>query len=181
MTSKNELVLSRPEAQNSEIAMGLGMLQMARERTLRTVESLHPGSLDVLVNGHTIGSLLYHIAVVEVDWLYSEVLQQELPAWCSAYFPIEHRTSDDNLSHVLGEPLSRHLERLKRVRQDLLDTYQQMTLEDFGTLRKLSHYDVSPEWVLFHLLHHESLHFGQIQTLIRVAGLREGTFRYLTS
>lgn len=181
MTLKNELALSRPSAHTPEIAMGLGMLQMARERTLRTVESLHPGSLDVLVNGHTIGSLLYHIALVELDWLYVEVKQEELPDWCTTLFPIEHRNSDENLSQVLGDSLSKHHERLSRVRQELLQTYQNMTAEDFAKPRKLSHYDVTPEWVLSHLMHHESLHFGQIQTLIRVAGLRDTEFRYLMS
>jgi uncharacterized damage-inducible protein DinB len=44
-----------------------------------------------------------------------------------------------------------------------------MDYADFRRLRHLPKYDVSPEWVLHHLLQHEAEHRGQINLLKRKA------------
>jgi uncharacterized damage-inducible protein DinB len=55
------------------------------------------------------------------------------------------------------------------VRGLVLEVYQQMTLEDFRRVRSLPNYDVTPEWVLHHLMQHEAEHRGQIGTLRAMA------------
>ncbi len=37
-----------------------------------------------------------------------------------------------------------------------------MTLEDYRRPRALDEYDVTPEWVLFHLRDHETMHRGEL-------------------
>ena len=60
---------------------------------------------------------------------------------------------------------SEHVTRLDKTRQFLLDTFKSMTLEDYGRLRDLPDYDVSPEWVLHHVAQHEDEHRGEITTI----------------
>ncbi len=55
--------------------------------------------------------------------------------------------------------------RLKTVRARLLQVFQGMSLPDFRRARQLPEYDVTPEWVLHHLMQHEAEHRGQIGTL----------------
>ena len=47
----------------------------------------------------------------------------------------------------------------------LLDGYQRMTLPEFRRVRSFADYDVTPEWVLHHMLQHEAEHRGQIGSL----------------
>jgi uncharacterized damage-inducible protein DinB len=49
-----------------------------------------------------------------------------------------------------------------------------MTLEDFRRPRHFpGQYDVTPEWVLYHLMEHEAEHRGHIQTLRGLLGSDE--------
>ncbi len=45
-----------------------------------------------------IGTLLYHIAAIELDWLYVEVLEQEFPADLDALFRYDVRDAQGRLS-----------------------------------------------------------------------------------
>jgi uncharacterized damage-inducible protein DinB len=58
---------------------------------------------------------------------------------------------------------------LDRVRATLLAALRSITVEDFRRLRHLDAYDVSPEWVLHHLMQHEAEHRGQIGELRHLA------------
>lgn len=66
---------------------------------------------------------------------------------------------------VSGRSLEEHLHVLDRIRQYLLVAYQQMDLADFRRPRHFEAYDVTPEWVLHHLIQHETEHRGQIMTI----------------
>jgi hypothetical protein len=55
--------------------------------------------------------------------------------------------------------------RLETVRGLLLESYQPMDLPEFRRARLLERYDVTPEWVLHHLMQHEAEHRGQIRSL----------------
>ena len=57
------------------------------------------------------------------------------------------------------------LGRLEIVRTLLLDVYQQMELTEFRRVRSFASYDVTPEWVLHHLMQHEAEHRSQIGAL----------------
>jgi uncharacterized damage-inducible protein DinB len=150
-----------------EIGRWLWALQETRDRTLRALEGLPPALIDWLPpsNASSIGTVLYHIADIEADWLYVEVLEQPIPPEVAALFPYGTRDDQGHLTQVPGFNLDQHLERLATVRSVLLAVFQQMDLSDFRRARSLPNYDVTPEWVLHHLIQHEAEHRGQINAL----------------
>jgi uncharacterized damage-inducible protein DinB len=113
----------------------------------------------------SIATLLYHLADIEADWLYVELLEQPLPPEVAALFPHPTRDTHGRLSHNPAFSLNEHLGRLATVRALLLDVYQQMTPMDFRRAHSLEQYDVTPEWVLHHLMQHEAEHRGQLGTI----------------
>jgi uncharacterized damage-inducible protein DinB len=115
---------------------------------------------------HSIGTLLYHIAYVEAGWLYGEVMETDWDPEISSLFPVEG-WMNNQLTHFEGESLDEHLNRLHKVREVLLSHFRSMTLEDWRKPRVLEEYDVTPEWVVYHLIEHESHHRGQIFQLLR--------------
>jgi len=140
----------------------LAILHEARARTLATVAELKRGLDDPAPAGHSAGTLLYHLAAIELDWLYAEVRQEAFPAEAEAWFPLDVRDSDGRLSVLAGEGLERHLARLSWVRGLLDDTFGALSLADFRRPRELEAYTVTPEWVLMHLSLHEAHHAGQL-------------------
>lgn len=150
-----------------EIGRWLWALQDSRQRTLEELAAVAPAMIDWLPGDHesSIGTVLYHLADIEADWLYVEVLEQSLPPAVSALFPHPTRDEQGQLTQVQGYSLDEHLNRLATVRGLLLDVYQQMDLAEFRRVRSLPHYDVTPEWVLHHLMQHEAEHRSQIGAL----------------
>ena len=156
-------------AQTPEIGAWLSVLREGRERTVRRAARI--ADLDALPErGHSAGTLLYHIALIEMDWLYSEVLEKQeadFPPEARDWFPLDARSEDGKLSAFTGEPLERHLERLAWVRGRLEGAFEAMTLDEFRRIRPMEAYDVTPEWVLMHLALHEAHHEGQLALLPR--------------
>jgi uncharacterized damage-inducible protein DinB len=152
-----------------EIGRWLWALQDTRDRTLQSLDGLADVDLDTKPPGadNTIGVLLYHIALIEADWLYAEALDNRpIPPDIEALFPLDARDEERHLSALQGVPLQEHLQRLQTVRDILLEEFKAMALEDFRRPRHFpNQYDVTPEWVLHHLMQHEAEHRGQIQTL----------------
>ncbi|MGG2055202.1 DinB family protein [Lysinibacillus pakistanensis] len=161
MKRKNLIVLPL-HGFESEIGRWLWCLEDIRRTLLEKISGISQQQLDTEVIGHSIGSLLYHIALIEADWLYEEVLGGKWNPNIRTLFPQEDRNDDDTLSSVKGQNLDEHLHRLQCVRDELLFHFRTMDLEDWRTSRSLIHYDVTPEWVIYHLLEHESHHRGQI-------------------
>jgi len=116
-------------------------------------------------NESGIGTVLYHIAIIEADWLYEEVLVEPFPPQIVTLFPYEIRDTQGRLTQIEGFGLEEHLRRLETVRRLLLDVYQQMDLAEFRRVRSLPDYDVTPEWVPHHLMQHEAEHRNQIGAL----------------
>jgi uncharacterized damage-inducible protein DinB len=150
-----------------EIGRWLWALQDTRRRTMEDLAGLTQAVIDWIPPGNesSIGTVLYHIADIEADWLYVEVLEQPLPPEVAALFPYATRDEQGRLTQVQGCSLEEHLKRLETVRTLLLEAYQQMTLSEFRRVRSFPNYDVTPEWVLHHLMQHEAEHRGQIGTL----------------
>ncbi|WP_420595629.1 DinB family protein [Deinococcus sp.] len=169
MTAQELLTLTPAPAQTPEIGVWLSVLREGRERTLRRAAQI--ADLDAVPErGHSAGTLLYHVALIEMDWLYSEVLEKQeadFPPEARDWFPLDARGEDGKLSAVTGESLERHLERLAWVRARLEETFEGMGLEEFRRVRQMEDYDVTPEWVLMHLALHESHHEGQLSLLPR--------------
>lgn len=161
-----QLIVSALPSRDPEIGRALWTLAEARQRTLRVLQREPELDLDDAPEGlNTAGTLLYHVAAIELDWLFAEVRGEDFPSVTGTWFHTEVRDAAGRLTPVTGEPLQRHLDRLAWVRQLLLDTYTNMTLEAYRTPRVLPEYSVTPEWVLRHLALHEMGHTGQLLSL----------------
>ena len=146
-----------------EIARWLWVLDDTRRRTHEALEGLDDTHLDSpSPSGNTIGTILAHIAVIEVDWLYVEIREEPYPDDLIPLLPPAVRDADGNLMPVPGTPLSRHLHTLEVTRARLLDTVRTLDLADLRRPRHLPDYDVTPEWVLHHLVQHEAEHRAEI-------------------
>jgi len=119
---------------------------------------------------NTIGTLLYHLAVIELDWLYSEILEEEPPVKFMRLFQFDARTESGRLTPVLSDTLDTHLARIHAVRARFLYKLRDMTVEEFRRVRVLDNYDVTPEWVVQHLNQHEGEHRGQIGEIAASGG-----------
>lgn len=171
MTDHRNLIVVPLSECEPEIGRMLWMLADCRQRTRTVLAALHPAAIDWVggVNGHSIGTLLYHLAAIELDWLATEVTEGNLPASIWSHFPFDVRDSQGQLTAVRGIPLEDHWQRLDRVRNLLQDTFKPMTLADFRRPRVLDDYDVTPEWVLHHLMQHEAGHRDELEALRRLA------------
>jgi uncharacterized damage-inducible protein DinB len=161
------LIVEITASQDPEIGRWVWALEDTRRETLRSLKGLDQLVLDWTPprGGNSIATLLYHIAAIELDWLYAEVLQapEPWPASVTALFPENVRDDQSQLSEIRGEPLADLVCRLDVVRSSLLEAFRDMTLQEFRRARSLPDYDVTPEWVLHHLMQHEAEHRGHIQ------------------
>jgi uncharacterized damage-inducible protein DinB len=163
--AKEQLVFTPLPGYVPEIGLALAMLADSRRRTLRAVNGLDPRCLDWIEGGgNSLGSLLYHIAAIEMDWLFTEVMEGTLEQAVWDAFPHPVRDINGRLTLVTGVELAAHLKRLQDTREHVLAVFQPMTLADYRRPRPLVRYDVSPEWVLNHLMQHEAEHRGEILT-----------------
>ncbi|HLN60922.1 MAG TPA: DinB family protein [Symbiobacteriaceae bacterium] len=157
----------------NEIGRWLWTMQAVRQKTLELVEGLDQATLDWQGpdgRENAIGSLLYHIAVVEMSWLHFDLLlRKDFPPEVSSLFRVEP-WKDGVLAHIPNASLEEHLSRLEQSRSVFLNAFRGMTLEDWRTLRIPSEDEqVTPEWVVFHLMEHEAGHAYQIASIKRRA------------
>lgn len=150
-----------------EIGRALWMLEDARRRTQKALQGFNAAWVDRSPEpgDHTVGTLLYHIAAIELDWLYSDVLQTDWAEPLVSLFTRDVRDQNGKLTAVVGEAYDAHWSRLAVVRSHLLTTFRGMTLDDFYRPRHLPRYDVTLEWVLHHLCQHEAEHRGELAYL----------------
>jgi uncharacterized damage-inducible protein DinB len=142
-------------------------LEVARERLKERLVGLEMSVLDFqLPHENSIGTLLYHIAAIEMSWLYEDVAQTEaFPTEVADLMCYDVRDDEGRLTAVNGRSLDEHLHTLDRTRHYLLDVFCQMDLVEFRRLRQMEGYSCTPEWVLHHLIQHETEHRGQIMTI----------------
>ena len=147
-----------------QVGRWLWMLADARRRTLRSLDGLAPSTVDWVApeGGNSIGTLLAHLAAIEMDWLYSEVQEQAIPPAVLTLLPADVRDADGRLTVVLGLPLEDHLDRLARTRAVLVDVVRSMRVAELRRVRHVPNADVTPEWVFHHLLQHEAEHRGEL-------------------
>lgn len=161
----NQYLLFPLDGYNPYIGAWLWALQDTRRRTLNALEGLDDETINwTATRGmNSISTLLYHIAAVEMSWLYEDILEgAELPPDILALMQYDVRDNEGVLAPVTSETLETHLDRLQHCRQHLLSIFTGMSREDFRRPRKVEDYMVTPEWVFHHLIQHEAEHRGQI-------------------
>lgn len=174
MTTKarDQLIITPPAGYDPTVARWLWLLADTRSRTLAVLTGLDERYLTWRPDdeANAIGTLLYHIVAIELDWLYVEILERpEYGPEVTALLPYEIRESSGRLMPVENEPLANHLARMAAARQLLLDELRPMHAADFYRVRRFEPYDVTPEWVLYHLIEHETGHRGEMAELRRQA------------
>jgi uncharacterized damage-inducible protein DinB len=160
-----------------ELTIGrwLWTLEDTRRETKMALANIDQSVLDWAPSQaeNSIGTLLYHIGRIELDWLSVEALENApWPKALKELFPIEDRDDQHVLSVVRNVSLAEHLRRLDILRAHLLASIRSMSLEEFYRPRTFPDYDVTPEWVLHHLIQHEVEHRGHIQMLRSLAERR---------
>jgi uncharacterized damage-inducible protein DinB len=172
---KDYLLVKPPINYPSDIGRALWMLEDTRRRTKLALEGTTEQVLDWSFSGqhNTIGTILYHIAAVEMSWLYEEILQAEFPQEIERLFPLDLRNDQGQLSILRGSSLAEHFQRLDTTRKFTLAAFQQMSLDEYRRIRSFDKYDVSPEWVIHHLMQHEAEHRGQMSEIRTLTEIQE--------
>ena len=155
-----------------ELALGLAALEDARRRTRAAVAGLDQATLDwePPASRNSIGTLLYHIAATEMEWLSVELLGgRELSSAVAHLLPHGVRDEQGALVRVRGETAEDHLARLDATRGHLVAALEAMSAEEWRRPRPSVGGTVTPAWVLHHLGQHEAEHRGQIQLLRAMA------------
>ena len=167
MATRKKNIVETHLSKEPAIGQWLWALQDSRQRTMEELEQVSLSMIDWQPpdNESSIGTVLYHLADIEADWLYAEVLEQPRPSAVAALFPYATRDEQGELTQVQGINLEEHLQRLETVRTLLLAVYQPMDLSEFRRVHALPDYDVTAEWILHHLMQHEAEHRSQIGAL----------------
>ncbi len=165
---RRRLVLPEPEGMDPIIGGAVARLTETRRRTLADLEGMSTDDVDApgADDSNSIGAILYHVAAIEMAWLAEEILS--LDAWppeVDHVLPFDVRDEAGLLWHVRGETLDQHLERMRVTRDLLVRELAAMDVVEFRRVRVLADYDVTPEWVAFHLTQHEAEHRSELGRL----------------
>jgi uncharacterized damage-inducible protein DinB len=173
---KLRLELSRAEGQDPELGLLLAALTDTRRRMRLTLRGLPPDLVDCEPpgGGSSIGALLYHVAIIEADWLYDDILGTQDTDWPKELFPVDARADGEHLTAFAGESVEQHLERLGKVRELLVSHLEPMSPEELHRPRERSDYFVSPAWAVHHLMQHEAEHRSQIGSVREALGAGAG-------
>jgi uncharacterized damage-inducible protein DinB len=163
---ERERLTLEPNATHPEVGRWLSAMEWARHETMQTLEGVTDDIVDRRIDGdtNTIGTLLYHVALVEADWLLEDVFEGTMP-WPDENLPFGDRDPEGILTEVQGMTLKQHLDRLTAIRTMFTAAIKPMSVEDFHRTRARDRFHVSPAWVLYHLIDHEAEHRSQIARL----------------
>jgi hypothetical protein len=167
-TSERERLTLDPIADDPEVGRWLAALEDGRRDTLRELDRVTPEMVDWYPDAplNSIGSLLYHIALIEADWVATEILElTDYPADLVQLLPWPDRDADGHLTRVDGLSLDAHRERLAGVREFVLARLRPVTNEDFHRIRHFERYDVAPDWAVHHVIQHEAEHRSHLAWL----------------
>jgi hypothetical protein len=163
MPERQRFVLD-PIASDPEVGRWLSALEDGRRDTLRELDGVTPSMVDRRPDGplDNIGTILYHVGLIEADWVAADILGLDEPADLGTLLPWPDRTPDGKLTVVTGVSLEDHVARLAGIRSWVLDRLATMTADDFHHVRAMPDYDVSPDWAIHHILQHEAEHRAHI-------------------
>lgn len=171
-TAPRRLVLDAAPGAAREVGVWLAALADYRRRTRRLVERRSTAVLDFTPPGvsNAIGTLCYHIAATEMNWLYEDIVgAADFPPDVAALLPHPYHAPERRLFPVTGVDAAAHVARLDATRAILERALGALDAAEFRRERALHDYVVTPEWICFHLLEHEAHHAGQIAQLVGLA------------
>jgi uncharacterized damage-inducible protein DinB len=180
-STPTQLAVSVADAGEPNVARALWTLADARRRTVDAVEGLPDPGLEwaLPADGHSIGTLLYHVAATEMEWICLDLLgERDFVGPLASLLIRGVRDADGHLVPVRGETLADHLHRLDATRAHSISALRGMSAHEFRKPRSmaLEARTVTPEWVVHHLAQHEAEHRGQI-VQIRRQMERKGSLR----
>ena len=160
----------------SGIGRYLAQLAEIRAEILTQVDHLTPEQLawHPTPDTESVGTQLLHVAAVEWSWIFQDILgrpDDDYQGWEEA-FPL--RVGGPQVS---GKPLAYFIDHLARVRAEITEALRPFVDADLarlvgegplepGEARRSRLYSI--DWILFHLVHHEAHHAGQVELLIRL-------------
>lgn len=107
-------------------------------------------------------------------WLYRIILQQPPPPDITELLPDREHDERGVLLHRKERDLGSYKHLLDYTRNRFLEIVKGMSIEEFRQVRQhlepMGTMEVTPEWVVYHLMEHENEHRGHIQVVIE--GLR---------
>ncbi len=149
-----------------EVGRWLAALGDVRDGTNRVLDEIRPDAIDSDPGdgGDTLGTVLYHVALVELDWVYTDILDREsdIP---SKLFPYDDRVEDGRLSPVVGQSLAEHRARLDTARSMVVEALAPMSNEEFHRVHVWPRQEVTASWVVYHLIDHEVEHRVRISQI----------------
>ncbi|OIJ10151.1 hypothetical protein BKP35_13635 [Anaerobacillus arseniciselenatis] len=152
-------------------------LKSTREQLLKIVADLDQQDLYYECNGFpSISGYLLHIAQIELWWMRVVIQGQELSTEEKQLFNFHEK---QEISAPLGKDRSYFLARLADAREVTKEIYLNLSDVEFRRAsKKVKEGDeikaYTPEWILYHLIDHESYHRGQIAFLTKmISGKRE--------
>lgn len=131
----------------AEIAVWLWAIEEVRSKTKAYVDGVSQEVIDWAGPGgneNSIGTLLYHIAAVEMGWLHFDVLERA-DLYPEDELPFEP-FAQGRLTPVVEISPEEHLARFERTRAIFLERIKKITFEDWSKLRSPEgeSYGVSP-------------------------------------
>ena len=150
------------------VGSALAAMVDSRQRTLDAIAQLADEQVDTIALGldNTVGATLYHIAAIEADWLYYDLLEEDYPAWMGELFPFEVREENGRLSPAPGSTVAQHIDRLAAVRAHFLQDIKRLDPASFDQPNSIAEHPSTPRWIFHHLGQHEAEHRGQIQSIL---------------
>ena len=103
MSNQKETLAIYPlEGYAAPVSFALGSLKWERKKTIELVSDLSDDQLELTKEGvpNSIGTLLYHVAIIELDWLYAEILDQDIATIIPPVMETEMATTTVNMENV---------------------------------------------------------------------------------
>jgi uncharacterized damage-inducible protein DinB len=157
-----------------EVAIWIATLEDARRQTKAAVAELTEAQLAWKPpgGGNSIGQLLRHIALVELDWVITDLCgEKELPPGTPALLALDGPMAEPGprppAEFIAALDWCRSLtrERLKRFPKGEIEATR--TYRGEGVIKVFN-----VRWILYHLLDHEAQHKGQILAVARMMGAK---------
>lgn len=176
-TERRQLSMGTYPGAVPEVGPWLWGMEAIRRATLSTLQRIEDAGLGQEFldwrgpNGkdNSVGAILYHVAHVEVGWLYFDMLMTGFPPDMEAIVGIGARDDQGYLPHVSGLSFEELREKLALTRARFLQIMSGLTLEQWHTPSEPEgeDYAVTPAWIAFHLLEHEAGHLYEARRVVR--------------